>query len=323
MNEIRYDFLNDLYVVISPERAKRPHEIKEKETENTDIKNCPFEYGNEDKTPPAVFTIEDGGKWKVRVIPNKYPILSSKEHLESLEDCLSIKMGGYGFHEVIIETPEHFKKPFQFQVCELKDVLTAYQERMKNLYRNKNIKYVHIFKNYKPEAGSSLSHPHSQLIALPFIPEKIQTQLNQLLKYREEKNICFLCDEIKCELDENKRVLFESKNFLVYCPFASNFPFKIRIIPKKHQHTFLSIDEDVKEELAQNLIKAFSLLNNYLHDPPFNLVLYSLASNKEEIYHWYMEIIPRITTLGGFEIGTQIYTNIVSPEDAVKLLKVT
>lgn len=338
--ELRLDYLNNRWSLISIERSRRPRDytVSVYEEPVVDISKCPFEYGNEDKTPEEVFAIREDGSspnkpgWKVRVFPNKYPALRIENPNIRDTDGFFDKIGGFGAHEVIVETPDHFKHTQDFSLEEYFNMFVAFRERMRALYLDQRIKYVHIFKNHGKEAGKSLVHSHSQLIALPIIPTKVDVQISQLRKYFSEKERCYLCDEIKMELKEGKRVVYENQDFIAYCPYASLYPFQIRVAPKKHSHDFSSVTDDTLRQLSEVMQYAIRKLHKALINPPFNLVLYTAPPPRrdfsqpnyyygiEQFYHWHIEILPRITTLAGFELGTDIYINPTPPEEAAKFL---
>ncbi|SNZ02175.1 UDPglucose--hexose-1-phosphate uridylyltransferase [Persephonella hydrogeniphila] len=340
MPELRYNRLNDFWVIISKERAKRPHDYPvewRKEVDN--IEKCPFEPGREKMTPPEVFAIREEGTqpdtpgWKVRVIPNKYPALRPDEPFYRESEDIHDKMGGFGYHEVIIDTPDHYRHVHDFSVGEIFLILSVYRERMRKLYQNKNIYYVQIFKNHGREAGKSLYHSHSQLVALPRIPKRIDTQIKQCKKYYIEKERCLLCDEIKYEVKEQTRIVYENKSFVVYTPFASAFPFEMKIIPKKHSHDFAQSTDECLTDLSEAVYVAVRKLDKLFENPPFNMILHTsppvrdLPSDPnyfysiDKVFHWYLEILPRMAIHAGFELGTEFFINPTPPEEAARYLR--
>ncbi len=341
MSEIRYNYLKDTWVLVSEERARRPHDYATNiyEEEITDVSSCPFEYGNEEKTPHEVFAIRNIGTvpntpgWKVRVIPNKYPAVKSSIKLEKIGEGIYDKLSGFGFHEVIIDTPNHFKHIQSFTIEDFNNMFIAFRERLTALSEDKRIRYIHIFKNHGKEAGKSLVHSHSQLIALPIIPKTVDTQLRQSRKYFRLKERCYLCDEIKEELKNNKRVIFKNEKFIVYCPFASLFSFEIRIAPIFHSHDFRRLNNEELNYLSEATQIAIRKLNKAVVNPPFNMILHTSPPIRENpsrmdyfyyidnFFHWYIEILPRINILAGFELGTGCYINPTSPEMAAKILR--
>ncbi|WP_457642519.1 galactose-1-phosphate uridylyltransferase [Persephonella sp.] len=341
MPELRYNILNDIWVIISKERAKRPHDypLNWEDKKKTGKENCPFEPGKEYLTPQEVFAIRDPDTkpdepgWRVRIIPNKFPALKPEEQFFRTSEAIHDKMGGYGFHEVIIDTPDHERHINNFSIDELVLMFTAYRERMKQLYEEKNIYYVQIFKNHGKEAGKSLYHSHSQLIALPRIPKRIGTQIKQCRSYHMEKERCLLCDEINFELREGIRVVHDNDHFIVYSPFASAFPFELRVVPKEHLDDFTMVTDNMIYYLSKAVQIAVKKLDKLLKNPPFNMMLHTSPPRRnlpydpnyfyeiDKLFHWYIEIFPRMAIHAGFELGTEFFINPTPPEEAAKYLR--
>ena len=327
MSEIRYDILKDRYAIIEPSRAKRPlekFEIKRFKKEYDSI----FAYGNEKLTPPEIYAVREKGSkpdtpgWKIRVIPNKYPAVKD-DILKSIKSCIFEVMSGFGYHEIVIETPDICKQFFDFSEDEFFLVLDTYRKRLNSLYKKKYIQYVHIFKNRGYEAGASLLHSHSQIIALNYIPTQIKIMLNQANKYYKKNHKCLLCEEIRCEKEQKKRVVFENEEFLLYAPYASLYPYQLRIVPKSHFSDYGDLNEKSIYKLSEIFKKAFLGLEDIAKEIPFNLILYTVPKNigKNEYFHWFFEIIPRINVYGGFEHGTLDMINVIDPNIAAENLK--
>ncbi len=340
MSELRYNYLKDTWAVIAIERARRPHDYSTHIYEEYgDKSKCPFEPGNEDKTPPEIFAIREPGTapntpgWKVRVIPNKYPAFRIEETDKADFYCIYDKKGGFGAHEVVIDTPDHYKHIQDFSIEELNNMYIAFRERIKALYQDLRIKYVQVFKNHGKDAGKSLVHSHSQIIALSKIPKKPDTIIKQSRIYYQKKERCYTCDEIKFELVDGDRVVYENEHFLVFCPYASLFPFEVKIVPKNHTHDFTTVDGDMLKNLSDATQQAVRRLHKALVNPPFNMILYTSPPVRDcvedpdyfyhidSFFHWHIEILPRIAIHAGFELGTDYYINPTPPENAAKFLR--
>ncbi len=339
MSELRYNYLKDTWVIVAEERSRRPHDyVHTHHEEIGDISTCPFEYGNEEFTPPEIYAIRDNfskpnaPNWKVRVIPNKYPALRIETPPKRELEGFFSKIGGFGAHEVIIDTPDHFKHIQHFDIEDFKNSFIAVIERIKDLSKDERIRYIHFFKNHGKDAGKSLVHSHSQIIATPTIPKLIDTQINQARKYYQRNERCYLCDEIDYELKEGSRVVYENEKFIIYCPYSSLYPFEMKIAPKFHSYDFTELDEPSLINLCDAMKVAVRKLDKALVNPPFNLILYTSPPvrelpkqdyfyNIDRFNHWYIEILPRITILAGFELGTGYYINPTVPEEAAKFLR--
>jgi UDPglucose--hexose-1-phosphate uridylyltransferase len=320
MSEFRKDPFHNKWVLIVPKRGKRPHAFfNEVATEDKILKkDCPFCEGNETMTPPEVDSFRNSGKadepgWKVRVFPNKYPALNREIKIDLKEKKYQKKVEGYGFHEVIAETPSHDKDIYSMNQEELVLVLKMYRKRYRVLKKRKNIKSVFIFKNHGRAAGASLSHSHSQILALPIIPPSVEEEM-QIIK---KTKTCVYCGLLKEAFNE-KRVLSENSEFVVFAPYASAYPYQLLALPRKHQPFFEEI-EDKQITLLSILLKGiFRKYEKLLGKIPFNC-FFNLPSKKEG--HWNIQITPKLTIPAGFEKGTGIYINPVPPEIAVTELK--
>lgn len=325
MMELRKDPIIKRWVIISSERSKRPIDFK-KSHDEIETSFCPFDYGNEYSTPEEILAFREPNTnpnspgWWVRVVPNKFPALSTENTLKKQGLGIYDEMSGYGFHEVIIETPEHNTKFSQMPIDQIKEVIWAYIKRFKEIRKNKNIKYIQIFKNKGQEAGASLSHPHSQLIATPIIPITIKSEIEGSKSYYDFRERCVYCDIINQELKDKQRVIFKTEEFVAIAPYASRFPYETWILPIKHSHDFGTLENH--ENLVKDLAKALSMItkrfDKKLDDPPYNLFIHTapFINGLEVFYHWHIEILPRLTHAAGFEWGTGFHINHVSPEQA-------
>ncbi|GAW91592.1 galactose-1-phosphate uridylyltransferase [Calderihabitans maritimus] len=330
MPELRKDPVTGTWVVIATERAKRPSDFVKSGEKETDTKKggfCPFCPGNEKSTPPEVFAFREEGTnpdeegWSVRVVPNKFAALEPGVAPERHEDSLHETMNGVGAHEVIIETPEHEAAFPELSLEQMVRVVEAWKERYQALSTDKKIRYTQIFRNHGPEAGASLEHPHSQLIATPVVPKTILEELEGVHKYDTNFGKCIYCELLNRELLEETRIVYASAHFVAFCPYASRFPFEIWIIPRQHQEEFGEISSAQIEGLAGILKEITGRLRNTLQDPPYNLVLHTAPYGSDKMYHWHIEILPRLTKVAGFEWGTGFYINPTTPESSAENLR--
>ncbi len=221
MSELRKDPITGRWVIIATERSKRPTDFPRDPVE-TDSNHCPFCAGNESKTPPEIFafrgphTSPNQAGWLVRVVPNKFPALGIEGDLNREGVGLYDRMNGIGAHEVIIETPEH-QLALEDQAVEgVVRVIETYRLRMTDLLLDKRFKYILIFKNVGRQAGASLSHPHSQLIATPVTPLRIHEKLIGAREYFEAKDRCVFEDILKQEVKEGVRLVYENAEFVSF-----------------------------------------------------------------------------------------------------------
>lgn len=328
MPELRKDPIVGRWVIISTERAQRPTDFKiEKEEKKGGF--CPFCYGNEHVTPPEILAYRPhGGEankpgWNLRVVPNKFPALMIEGNLNKRGDGVYDMMNGIGAHEVIIETPEHDKTLASVSEQQFEDVLWGFRDRIIDLKKDKRFRYVLVFKNHGSRAGASLDHSHSQLIALPIIPKTVIEELNGSKEYHTYKDRCLYCDILTHEIEDQKRVVMENEDFIVICPFAPRFPFELWILPKHHAAHFEDATKHEIHNLAQIFQRTLKKIENALNDPPYNFMIHTspLTMPNPEIYHWHIELTPRLTRMAGFERGSGFYINPTAPEVSAQFLR--
>ncbi|MBU0535716.1 MAG: galactose-1-phosphate uridylyltransferase [Nanoarchaeota archaeon] len=319
MGELRKDYILDRYVIIASERGKRPHQFA-KETAQP---KCPtpdfFAPGNENMTPPEIMRVENDDPktkkrwpWKIRVFPNKFMAVKEDGNAEIKTDNQFYTFSdNFGKHEVIVETPDCSKQLWDLDISHIKQVIDVYCRRITEIRKIKGIKYVCIFKNNGKEAGTSIVHSHSQVIAYNKIPEIVRQKVEASKKYP----ICPYCSLINNEKQSFRRC-FENHTFVAFAPYASRFPFEVLILPKAHVKDIVDLDDGQKHDLAdimKNVLLKLKELN-----APFNYVIHNAPQG--ENMHFQIEILPRLTTWAGFEMsGTVI--NPMPPEDAAKFYR--
>lgn len=334
LNDIRKDYLLNRWVVIATHRSRRPTDFaKKKVAQSIDKTTCPFCPGNERKTPPAVLVYLTGKKgvirekdtnglrhrdWLVRCVPNLFSAFSPPEEGESFESGKAV-----GHHEVLVESPNHSEHPAVTTTSQLIHVINAYVDRLRALSIKPYVKYVSIFRNHGLDAGASLSHAHSQIIATPTTPTIPGDELKMSKAFYEKSGKCVFCDILKRER-HGQRFIWENRGFVAFAPWASVNPFEFWIIPKKHRGTLLNIEPRTLKTLAEALKTCLGGLKALLNDPPYNYGFH-IAPNMEaeESYHWHLEVYPKLSIWAGFEKSTGIYINVVPPEDAAQNLRRT
>ncbi|MBI1953043.1 MAG: galactose-1-phosphate uridylyltransferase [Candidatus Omnitrophica bacterium] len=323
MAELRKDPITGRWVIVAPEAPLTPKDFEpEPRTEPKGI--CPFCPGNEAMTPPQIAVRCPPGKpWRNRVVPNKFPALRIEGGLERIGVGIYDRMNGIGAHEVIIETPEHLKELADFTPEEFLELLQLFQERSLDLAKDKRFRYILIFKNFGEAAGASLSHPHSQLIALPIVPKRVKEEMATVQHYYAQKERCIFCDLVYQEVKDRERLFLEGDEVAAFAPFSSLFPFELWVAPKKHAAHFTSAPAPVLQDLARVLPQIFKRMRDVLRGPSYNFVLLTsaLEDRNEEAYHWHIEIMPRLTRVAGFEWGSGFYVNPTPPELACRYLR--
>lgn len=329
MTELRKDPIIGRWVIISTERSRRPSDFAIEDFSQVEGETCFFCEGNEAMTPPEVLSHRTDGTepntpgWRIRVVPNKFPALRIENSLQKKTEGIYDTMRGTGAHEVIIEVPQHIDEVLSLEKEIVEEVILVYRKRMIDLMRDPRFQYVLIFKNKGEAAGASLNHSHSQLIATPVVPKRVEEELEGSKKYFHSKGRCAFCDIIKQELSSGKRVLWEDESFVSLCPFASRFPYEMSILPKRHTSDFKEIKQAEVRGLALVLKRCIGSLNEILPGSPYNYFIHTSPSAHPDLdyYHWHLEIVPRLTRIAGFEWGTGFYINYLSPEQATRHLK--
>ncbi len=328
MPELRRDPIIGRWVIIASERGERPYDfITEKDKTKGGF--CPLCPGHENTTPPEVLVYgrpshdPNGPNWQLRVVPNKYPALIIEGDLDKRGEGIYDKMNGIGAHEVIIESPNHHETLSSMDIDQLVLVFRAYKDRLIDLARDKRFKYIIVFKNFGKAAGASLEHSHSQLIALPIVPQIIQEELYGCQRYFDYKERCVFCDIIRQERSQQMRLVDENDDFITICPFAPRSPFEMWVLPKRHQSRFNSMDDGQLYQLALLFSSTMRKLDNVLPNVPYNYMLHTAPLNDAHLehYHWHIEIMPKVSTVAGFEWGTGFHINTVPPEEAAVILK--
>lgn len=338
MSHYRFCPLSGNCVIISKKRKKRPSDFAYQANENTKIES-PFTYGNEHKTPPEIFAIRDhhhkpnSPHWKVRVVPNKYNALDIEKEPKKIRFGLYDTMDGFGAHEVVIDTPRFPSTMYDYSDYETNLLLRAIIARVTDLRLDHRLKYILPFKNNGPLSGATIAHPHTQILAMPFMPQLIEQELLRCKRYYMDHYRSLLEDLVQEEIDSKSRIVIKSENFVVFCPFASTNPFSIFIMPISQKNSFVSLSNEQIQELSEVLNSSVKRLGKAIDNLSFNMVLKLKPPVREDekelnIYHlidqyygWRIELLPRLAFDGGFELGSGIKINPVPPEEAAEFLR--
>jgi UDPglucose--hexose-1-phosphate uridylyltransferase len=329
MPELRKDPVTGRWVIISTERRKRPSDFRLERHQVLRDEYCPFCAGREDLTPPEVFAYRSNGTgrngpgWDLRVVPNKFPALQVEGGLDREGEGMFDRMNGIGAHEVIIETPDHDKTLATMSEVEIERVLSAFRERVRDLKQDRRFRYILLFKNHGGPAGATIEHSHSQLIALPIVPDFVREEVEGARHHFADKERCVFCDIVHQELATGRRIILENADIVALAPYAPRFPFETWLLPRRHGSRFEEAAQREYESLAR-LLKALLLrINRALESPSYNLIVHSSPFSEEtsEFYHWHLELMPRLTKVAGFEWGTGFYINPTSPEEAARVLR--
>ncbi len=324
VSEFRQDPVSGDWVLLAPLRSER-HKFKRRAKMELSKNKCPFENPSKfwNAPPVLVYQKETKNDWFLQIISNKYPAVGQGDCGLIYQKSLYKIQAGVGFHEIVIFR-DHNRHLADFTKEEIKKVLLAYQERYRSLAKEKCVEYISIFHNHGKEAGSTVAHPHSQILALPIVPPDVSRSLNGSRRYFDEHNRCVHCQMLGQELKEKNRIIYQNRHMIVIAPFASRANLEIRIFPKKHSAYFEKVKEQELAYLADALKLAFFKIYKNLKDPAFNFFIHTAPTIKNRDYnhyHWHIEILPKFSIFGGFELSTGLDIISVAPEKAAEILK--
>jgi len=334
-------------VLVSTARGMRPRKAEAAAPRDTrkHVATCPFCTGNEHMTPPTIQVEPAPDNWAVRVVENLYPVLGDDSQSTNLVFGLQQAIDGYGRHEVIVDHVEHGIAVHEMAEEHLSLLFSVYRDRMKALYAaDPRIQYVLVFKNFGPAAGASIPHTHSQVIAMPVVPENVINEVVHSRAYYEKNRQCIFCsliDEaltfeatiydresgsVRRKISVGQYVVERGRHFVAIKPFASRYEWELHILPLKHQSDFLSLGDAERADLAQVVKRAMSRLDAVIGGAQYNFFLHSLPHNNEfsncqNSYHWHLEVCPRTSIPTGFELGSGLFVSTISPEDAAARLR--
>lgn len=320
MSQLRLNLLTGRWVTVVPARAQRNTDFapRAQQVEAAPESGCPFCPGSDRPDVSLSETVDRDGNWTMKVLANRYPAFEGDDSLAVRNlGPVHVMAEASGTHEVFVFSPDHSMRLDMFSDEKIAELMLALKSRFIAHANTSNIRYTQAIVNHGREAGASLSHPHGQLLGLPFVPGEI---LEEERAFERFKGGCIVCTTVEAE-DGTERFVLENEHVMVICPFWSSSPYELLLMPKAHhQHLTDATDEQlasmgtaIRDSLAQ-LVRA-------LGDIAFNLVFHTAPSHHEGMYHWHVHLWPKLTTAAGFERGTGVMLNIVAPEDAARRLR--
>jgi UDPglucose--hexose-1-phosphate uridylyltransferase len=331
MHELRKDILLGRWVeVLSESLAPSDYVLDLHNTPPADT--CALCPGREHETPHEITSIRmpGGRRWWVRALPSLQPLFQIEGDLGRRGVGIYDRMNNIGANEILVESPEHTTRPEDMGLDQMVRVITLYRDRIADLEKDSRLRYILIYKDSGKNAGEVFSHPVSFLMATPVIPKTVKDELDSAKQYFTYKERCVFCDIINEELRAGDRVILESRYFIAFCPYASQFPFESWIIPKRHTCAFQEILHEEIEDMGMILMSVLKKVRKIFHNPPFNYFIHTAPNmiprrnhwhTLGEDYHWHLEIMPRLMTTSGFEWGSGFYILPTSPENAAKYLR--
>jgi len=335
MPELRTDRLTGRSVIVAENRAGRPNEFAPAAGQYAasvaaagavapESFTCPFCPGQEALTPPAVFESKDEvGHWRIRVVPNKFPALTLDPMLPLSEGEGTRDRPALGAHEVVVESARHVESVTALSVSELDEVLSVYASRLRHWRNDGRFRYGLVFKNLGSLAGASLSHVHSQLVALPDVPPLVQRELDRAEAAFKSQGECPYCRLVNDERKDGARIVLDRDGYVAFCPYASLQPYEVWLLPARHEPWFEQGDHGAAGRLADVLHGLLKRVEAAVPGAAYNLLLRTAPWDEAaaEWCHWRIEILPRVAGIAGMELATGVHINPRAPERAARHMR--
>jgi len=321
VSQLRLNPLTGRWVTIVADRAQRPTDFAPRAAQvEADLgRPCPFCPGNEEATPPALETLDEGGRWQMRVVPNLYPAFDGDEPFAvHHHGPVHIEAEASGIHEVFVLTPTHEAGMHVVSDEDAGNLMLLLKRRLQDHAARNNVRYTQAIINHGREAGASLAHPHGQLLGLPFVPGEI---LEEQRAFSRFEGGCILCATIEVELVDAKRMLFANDEVVCISPYWAGTPYELLIIPRSHDLHLTDSTDDTLRASGIAVRDSLNALREVHGDIAYNLVFHTAPHHYNGAYHWHMHLFPKLVTTAGFERGTGVMINIVAPEAAAAQLR--
>ncbi len=330
-SEFRQNLTSGEWILFPPsKRNKRPKQFgKTVKPKKQPKRGCPFE---DPKTAGGGKLIasypEEDKRWKVQVVPNKFPVVKeSSEKARPRKREVFSYIEGYGSHELVI-TRDHDNNFPKLSIADANLLFYAFQDRYREIARDKNTAYVSIFHNWGTDSGASIYHPHYQILSTPVIPPMADRSLSNARRWKRKHKQCVHCLQVERALEERDRVIYEDELSIAFAPYAPKEPFEFRVSPKAHTSFFEDATEYEINSVVRSMQTALKKLEGRIKHPSYNFYIHTAPTKHKDrysFYHWHVEVVPRelkphLGMSGGFELSTGIEVNPIRPEESVKIL---
>lgn len=325
MSQLRLNPLTDRWVTVAVERASRPGDFAPRSLPfATPALPCPFCPGHEEETPPARETYARDGRWLVRVVPNLYPAFDGRDPftVETLGPLFA-QAPATGIHEVLVFSPDHRASWADLDDKQVGLTMAAIRDRLEDHAARSSVRYTQVIVNHGREAGASLEHPHGQLLGVPFVPDELASEGRGFAAFDHRHGECVLCATVDAETDAGARVVWADDRVMVVCPYWSAVPYEMLVVQRRHQPHLTAATPGDLVDTGQAIRDVLAALVQLVGDVPYNLVFHSAPHHAEGPFHWHVHVLPRLTSVAGFEAGTGVLINIVAPEQAAAQLRDT
>ena len=321
MSQLRLDPLTGRWVVITAERGQRPNAFLQRSHEalTDNPPRCPFCPGHEEDTPNPIGSIEGEDGWSARLIPNLFPAFTGHEPM-AVENLgpLYMQAPTSGSHEVLVFSPEHKDTLADLPGDHVEKLMRMLRDRVAEHATDPGLRYTQIIVNFGREAGASVEHPHGQLLGMPFVPRELMEEQGGFARFRGN---CIMCATVESEDWVNLRVVHDDPDVLVFCPFWSGVPYEMLLVPRQHHGHLNTASDDQVNAMGRALQTALLALRDAAGDVAYNIVVHFAPFRSPTDFHWHVHVLPKITTPAGFELGTGVPINVVSPETAASDLR--
>lgn len=317
-SELRLDWLRGRWVVLNPRRRARTEEFLRRVPVGPTDGACPL-CPRADEEPALCEVNDERGRWLARVLANRYPVIAGDtSFLVTQHGPTFLEGRGPGIHDVIVLGPDHDAGWDVLPDDHLRAVMGLLQDRVRQHARTPGLRYSQALVNWGREAGASLEHPHGQLLGLPFVPQDVELEKRRFSLF---KGNCLLCTLVAVEEAVGERIVGIDDEVAVISPYWAGSPYEMLVVPRRHEvgtHTAPKADL-ISVAIATK--RTVAALRDTVGDVAYNIVFHSAPFEDAGTYHWHVHLFPRITTAGGFELGTGIPVNVVAPEEAASQLR--
>jgi UDPglucose--hexose-1-phosphate uridylyltransferase len=326
INEFRKDLVSGEWVLFATGRAKRPGEEQEARRLLQPRESCPFENleeaGNE---VVATYFDKAGTDWIAKAIKNKFPAVMEGEDGDVRQVGPFETLKGTGVHEVLVFR-DHERDFYDFSGEEVAEIFRIYQKCYLTMMDGGSRKYTLIFHNHGIQAGASVQHPHSQIISIPILPPDVKRSVEGSESFYRKHGRKVYDVMLEWEIGEKKRIIYENEKFLAFCPFVSKTEYEVRIFCKEGHSHFEEMPDGLITDLGDIFCTTMKKIGKALDKPDYNFFIHtspiSPSSLKaHEFYSWHIEILPKVASVGAFELASGMEINVVDPDEAAKLFR--
>lgn len=327
MTEIRHDPLRRRRILVAEQRAGRPNEYRAAGVEGAPPIVCPFCPGNERETPPELAADRpedsrpDDPAWTLRVVPNRYPAVRSDAPDPDASQRAFFATPARGRHEVIVETREHGARLETMPQAQVVRFLHHVRERVRSHAARGDVAEVLVFRNCGPGSGASLSHPHTQLVALSELSTDRAQESERARVHREATGRCATCDLVQEELADGRRVVRRDGELVAFVPYSARYGAEYWITASAHPGDFTAVADSALPRIAKLLQWTLRRLIEEFSDPSYNLIVPAWERGSGDRGHFRIEVVPRLANVGGFELATGDFIVSRAPERVANLLR--